>query len=66
MRKITPISIVFILQKKTLLKALTFVNPLSLGDRGGSCSSWSLQAPPSSATKSRCSGGMPRRDQLKS
>ena len=32
----------------------------------GSCSSWSFQAPRSSATKSRCSGGMPRRDQLKS
>ena len=43
-----------------------FWTRLSLGGRGGSSSSWSLQASRSSATKDRCSAGMPRRDQLRS
>ena len=33
--------------------------------RGGGCSSWSLQASRLFATKDRCSGGMPRRNQLR-
>ena len=43
-----------------------FWTRLSLGGRGGSSSSWILQASRSSATKDRCSAGMPRRDQLRS
>ena len=43
-----------------------FWTRLSLGGRGGSSSNWSLQASRSSATKDRCSAGMPRRDQLRS
>ena len=43
-----------------------FWTRLSLGGRGGSSSSWSLQASRSSATTDRCSAGMPRRDQLRS
>ena len=43
-----------------------FWTRLSLGGRGGSSSSWSLQASRSSATKDRCSAGMPSRDQLRS
>ena len=43
-----------------------FKTRLSLGGRGGSSSSWSLQASRSSATKDRCSAGMPRRDRLRS
>ena len=43
-----------------------FWTRLSLGGRGGSSSSWSLQASRSSPTKDRCSAGMPRRDQLRS
>ena len=43
-----------------------FWTRLSLGGRGGSSSSWSLQASRPSATKDRCSAGMPRRDQLRS
>ena len=42
---------------------LSFLNPLILEGRGGSCSSWSLQASRSSATKGRCSNGLTRRDQ---
>ena len=43
-----------------------FWTRLSLGGRGGSSSSWSLQASRSSATKDRCCAGMPRLDQLRS
>ena len=41
-----------------------FWTRLSLGGRGGSSSSWILQASRFSTTKDRCSAGMPRRDQL--
>ena len=48
------------------LQSINFLDPLILGGRGGRSSSWSLQASRSSATKDRCSAGMPRRYQLRS
>ena len=53
-------------KNKVSINQSIFWTRLSLEGRGGSSSSWSLQASRSSATKDRCSAGMPRRDQLRS